>query len=110
MSLSQLFPIQHCVINGYSLIENIFGTSFVVYDAIGSTLTTRNNFKLFLNAQTLLEQLQHYDAQGLAHSLAQLREEADRLEQADYEHAVWRDWNFVAFKDNDYSAMAVSLA
>lgn len=110
MKLSQLFPIQNCVINGYSLIENVFGTSFVVYDAMGVMLTTRNNFKLFQHAQTLLEQLQNYDAQGLAHALAQLREAADRLEQADYERSVWREWKFAAFDDNEYSTMAGSLA
>ena len=109
MKLSQLFPIQNCVINGYSLIENVFGTSFVVYDAMGAMLTTRNNFKLFRHAQTLLEKVQEYDTQGLAHALAQLREEADRLVQADYERSVRREWKISAFDDNDYSAMAGSL-
>ena len=109
MKLAQLFPIQNCVINEYSLIENVFGTNFVVYDAMGSMLTTAKNVKLFRHAQMLLEDLPHYNAHGLAHALAQLREEADLLLQSDYDRTVWREQQYLTTADNNYSVLADSI-
>lgn len=109
MKLAQLFPIQNCLINGYSLVENVFGTRFVVYDAMGSMLTTAKNVRLLRHAQQLLENLPHYDAQGLAFALSQLREEADYLLQADYDRTVWREREYATANDNDFSLMAGSL-
>lgn len=109
MELAQLFPIQNCVINGYSLIENVFGTRFVVYDAMGSMLTTAKNVKLFHCAQTLLENLPINDAQSLARELARLREEADLMRQSDYDRAMWRERQFITSSDNDFSVLAGSL-
>lgn len=108
MKLAQLFPIHNCVINGYSLIENVFGANFVVYDATGSMLTTAKNTKLLYRAQELAENLQLYDVKGLAYVLAQLREEADVLHQEEYERCVWREQQLARNIDNDFSVMASS--
>ena len=96
------------MISGYSLVENVFGASFVVYDAMGVMLTTAKNVKLFRHAQALLENLSLYDAQGLAHALAQLREEADLLEQVDYDCKVWREWQCIMTTAGDFSVLADS--
>jgi hypothetical protein len=91
MKLAQLIPIENCIINGYSLVENVFGSGIVVYDALGVMHTTAKNVKLLGKAQTVLEHFHCHDVQSLACALTQLREEADILEQADYDRAVWRD-------------------
>lgn len=109
MNAAPLFPIQNCVINGYSLIENIFGASFVVYDAMGVMLTTANNIRLFKRAQTLVENLSLYDAQGLGHALASLRQEADRLLQADYDLAFWREYQSTTTQGNSLSGLVRRL-
>jgi hypothetical protein len=103
MKLAQLFPVQNCVINGYSLIDNVFGANFVVRDELGSALTTAKNVKLLSRAQTLVENLSLYDAQGFAYALAQLREEADLLRQDDYDRAVLRERHYRAAPADDLS-------
>ena len=91
VKLTQLMPIENCVINGYSLIENVFGANIVVYDVLGVMQTTAKNVKLLGRAQTLLENRHCYDAQGLASALKELREEADFIDQSEYGQAVWRE-------------------
>ncbi len=91
MKLTQLIPIENCVINGYSLIENVFGANIVVHDVLGVMHTTAKNVKLLCRAQTLLENRHCYDAQGLASALMELREEADFIDQCEYDQAVWRE-------------------
>lgn len=91
MKLTQLVPIENCIVNGYSLIENVFGADIVVHDLLGVMHTTAKNVKLLGRAQTLLENIHCYDAQGLATALAELREEADFIDQSEYDLAVCRD-------------------
>ena len=91
VKLTQLIPIENCVINGYSLIENVFGANIVVHDVLGVMHTTAKNVKLLCRAQTLLENRHCYDAQGLASALMELREEADFIDQCEYDQAVWRE-------------------
>ena len=91
VKLTQLIPVENCVINGYSLIENVFGADIVVHDVLGVMHTTAKNVKLLGRAQTLLENLHCYDAQGLASALMELREEADFIDQSEYDQAVWRE-------------------
>ena len=91
MKLTQLVPVENCVINGYSLIENVFGTAIVVHDVLGVMHTTAKNVKLLARAQTLLESIHSYDSQGLASALMELREEADFIDQAAYDQAVWHE-------------------
>lgn len=91
MKLTQLVPVENCLINGYSLIENVFGTAIVVHDVLGVMHTTTKNVKLLGRAQTLLESIHSYDSQGLASALMELREEADFIDQSAYEQAVWRE-------------------
>lgn len=91
MKLAQLIPVENCVINGYSLIENVFGAGIVVHDVLGVMHTTAKNVKLLGRAQTLLENLHCYDAEGLASALMDLREEADLIDQSEYDQAVWRE-------------------
>src|SRR5262245_13594820 len=88
MKLSDLFPFENCLINGYSLIHNVFGPSFVVYDAFGVMHTTAWNLKLLRQAQVVLEDIETYDAEALSSTLEWLRKTADCLRQADYEFAV----------------------
>lgn len=88
MRLEQLFPVENCIINGYSLIENVFGANIVVYDSLGVMHTTARNIKLLGRAQTIIENLHRYDMQTLASALTELREEADILIQAEYDRAV----------------------
>jgi hypothetical protein len=106
MKLAQLFPIQNCLINGYSLIENVFGSSFVVYDAMGEMLTTGKNVKLIGRAQTLLENLPLCDA---VPALDELRKESDQLTQGDYDYSVWREYQCVATHDDGFFVMAGSF-
>ena len=108
MKLAQLFPIQNCVIKGCSVIENVFGANFVVYDATGAMLTTAKNVKLFRRAQTLVENLPLYDAQGLAHVLAELREDSDLLRQSDYDRTVWRERQNLTSADTEFRVWAGS--
>lgn len=91
MKLTQLVPVENCVINGYSLIENVFGTSIVVHDVLGVMHTTAKNVKLLGRAQTLLESIHSYDSEGLASALMELREEADFIDQSEFDQAVWRE-------------------
>jgi hypothetical protein len=91
VKLTQLIPVENSVINGYSLIENVFGADIVVHDVLGVMHTTVKNVKLLGRAQTLLENLHCYDAQGLASALMELREEADFIDQSEYDQAVWRE-------------------
>lgn len=91
MKLAQLIPIENCIINGYSLVENVFGAGFVVYDVLGTMHTTAKNVKLLARAQVILEELYDHDAESLASALTHLRAEADLLDQADYEQSVQRE-------------------
>ena len=109
MKLAQLFPIQNCMVNGYSLVENIFCANFVVYDVMSSMITTAKNTKLLKSAQELIEYLSHYDIQTLAYKLEQLREEAEILQQSKYERSVWRERQFAGNADNDFTVIAGSI-
>jgi len=91
MKLAQLIPIENCIINGYSLVENVFGTGFIVYDELGVMYTTAKNIKLLARAQALIEDLNRLDQQRLSCALATLREAAEILDQADYDRAVRRE-------------------
>jgi len=91
VKLTQLMPIENCVINGYSLIENVFGANIVVHDVLGVMHTTAKNVKLLGRAQTLLENCHCYDAQGLTSALMELCDEADVIDQSEYDQAVWHE-------------------
>ena len=108
MKLSQLFPIENCVINGYSLVDNVFGSGFVVYDMLGAMHTSARNVKLLGRAQTVIENIYRYDAQALACALEGLRDEAEYLRQEDYDWSVWREKRHGMFGD-DSPALAGAL-
>ena len=109
MKLAQLFPVQNCMVNVYSLVESIFGANFVVYDAMGSMLTTAKNLKLLQSAQVLVDNQSLYDVRTLAYELGLLREKADVLVQSEYERSMWRYRQFAINADNNFSVMAGSL-
>jgi len=88
MRLEQLIPVQNCIINGYSLIENVFGAHIVVYDVLGVMHTTAKNVRLLRQAQAVLENLYNEDTQSLTFALNQIREQAETLTQAEYDRAV----------------------
>jgi len=91
MKLAQLIPIENCIINGYSLVDNVFGSGIVILDELGVMHTTAKNVKLIARAQTLIEDLYNLDPQSLSCALATLREAADTLDQADYDRTVLRE-------------------
>lgn len=95
MKLAQLMPIRDRSINGYSLIEDVFGENFAVCDDMDERFTTAKNVRLLAQARVLLESVHLFDAPGLAHALSQLREQADRLLQADYDRTVWRERQYL---------------
>lgn len=108
MKLSQLFPIENCIINGYSLIDNVFGPGFVVYDMLGAMHTSARNVKLLGRAQTVIENIHRYDAQALARALEGLRDEADYLRQEDFDSSVWRESRH-AMRGDENPALAGAL-
>ena len=89
-------------------MESVFGANFVVYDLMGNMLTTTKNARLYCDAQILLENLHLYDAAGLAHALAQLREDANYLLQSEYERSIWRKKQYESSSENDFTAVADS--
>jgi hypothetical protein len=108
MRLEQLYPIENCIINGYSLIENVFGAQIVVFDVMGGMYTTARNVKLLERAQTVIENLHGYDLQSLTSALNELRDEAEILTQAEYDRAV-RMAQRAALSAEDVSELAGCL-
>jgi hypothetical protein len=103
--MTQLVPIENCIINGYSLIQNVFGTGIVVYDALGVMYTTVKNVELIGRAQTILEDIYSHDQDSLSSALSQLRAEADILDQAEFDLQAWRHG-----RDAESSSDALSLS
>ncbi|RTL51401.1 MAG: hypothetical protein EKK46_12195 [Rhodocyclaceae bacterium] len=91
MRLHDLVPIHNCVINGYVMIENVFGASAVIYDETGMAYTTTHNARLFSKAQSILEDLPQLHAKERAAALDQLRDEADTITQAQYRQFIARE-------------------
>lgn len=77
---TRLIPVENCIINGYSLIENVFGTGIVVRDSLGTMYTTVRNAELLAEAQTILENFNRHDPQTFSGALNHLREAAEILE------------------------------
>lgn len=90
MDMAQLVPVENCIINGYSLIQNVFGTGILVYDAVGMMYTTVKNVELINRAQAILEDIHSHDQNSLSSALSQLRAETDILDQTEFDQQAWR--------------------
>lgn len=91
MKVLSLQPVENCIVNGYSLIDNVFGAGFAVYDMLGGRRTTARNRALLRRAQAIVEDMYLRDAHELSLALEQLRREADTLRQEDYDLALWHE-------------------
>lgn len=101
MKLAQLVPVENRVVNGYALVDDVFGSGIVVHDVLGDMHTTATNARLLARSRTILENIGSYDIQGLAAALTELREQAEIIEQADYDRAVRRERSLEPATDDD---------
>ncbi len=91
MRLFEFVPVHDALIDGDSLIDQVFGSEFCVVDEIGYLLTTAHNQNLLWKANHLIEQDKHLAPDTIANGLAALRAMAEVVTQRDYDLAVRRE-------------------
>ena len=74
-----------------SLLERVFPESFYVVGTEGNYLTTVNNLELFQRVVELIGKDTDLDDPAFREEVEVILEEADDLEQEDYDEAVERD-------------------
>lgn len=91
MRLFEFVPIHDSLIDGNSLIDQVFGSEFYAVDEIGHLVTTAHNQNLLGKAQYLVKQGGSLTPDTIANGLAELRDMAEIVTQSDYDLAVNRE-------------------
>jgi len=91
MRLFEFVPIVDPIVDGESLIEQIFGPEFCVVDETGRLHTTAHNQNLLRRAVVLLAQAATADRAAVEDAMAALSARAEIITQQDYDLAVHRE-------------------